>query len=185
MLNGARCNVNKYCSKSVLNGARCNVNKYCSKSVLNGARCNVNKYCSKSVLNGARCNVNKYCSKSVLNGARCNVNKYCSKSVLNGARCNVNKYCSKSVLNENKFFLSFPFCRDEVGHWTQCCMATFALFFYIALLWLFRSTFIIIPLPFSDLSSHNPPILAVVFLVFCILPVPLSQILSVISRLSF
>ena len=41
------------------------------------------------------------------------------------------------------------------------------------------SPFLLHPLPFSDLSSHNPPILPVVFLVFCNLIVYLSQIFLV------
>ena len=48
--------------------------------------------------------------------------------------------------------------------------------------WPFLSTFL--PLPFSALSSHDPPILAVAFIVFCNLLVSLSQLFSVISRLS-
>ena len=66
------------------------------------------------------------------------------------------------------FFLLFPFYRGEAGQLSHCCMATFLL-----------------PLPFLDLSSHNPPIFAVAFLVFSHLLVSLSQIFSVISRLSF
>ena len=50
--------------------------------------------------------------------------------------------------------------------------------------WPFLSTFLP-PLPFLDLSSHNPPILAVVFLVFYNLLVSLSRIFSVISYLVF
>ena len=41
------------------------------------------------------------------------------------------------------------------------------------------------PLPSSDLSSHNLPISAVIFLVFCYILVSLSQIFSVFSELSF
>ena len=50
--------------------------------------------------------------------------------------------------------------------------------------WPFLSIFLL-PLPFSDLSSHNPPISAVVFLVLCNLLVSLPQIFLVISHLSF
>ena len=50
--------------------------------------------------------------------------------------------------------------------------------------WPFLST-LLLPLPFSDLSSHHPPILTVVFLVFCNVFVSLSQIFSAISSLSF
>ena len=46
--------------------------------------------------------------------------------------------------------------------------------------WRLPSTFLLPP-PFLDLSSHNPPILAVVFLVFCSLPASLTQIFLVIS----
>ena len=57
------------------------------------------------------------------------------------------------------------------------CTATFIISFHWSLLLAFSFNF-----SFSDLSSHNPPILAVVFLVFCNLLASLSQIVSVNSR---
>ena len=63
-------------------------------------------------------------------------------------------------------------------------MATFIIFSIVPCCWPFLSTFLP-PLPFLDLSSHNPAILAVIFLVFCKLLVSLSQIFSVVSSISF
>ena len=76
----------------------------------------------------------------------------------------------------------FPFCRGEA------CLVVTPMYGYFCNLFplvpVVGSTFLP-PLPFSDLSSHSPPILAVVFLVFCNLIASLSRIFSVISRLSF
>ena len=81
----------------------------------------------------------------------------------------------------NLFFLWFPLYAGEAGRRT----AIFVICFHWSLLLAFLSTFLP-PLPFSDLSSHNPPILAVrVFLVFCNLLAYLSRIVSVIFHLSF
>ena len=71
------------------------------------------------------------------------------------------------------FFLSFPWCRGEAGHSSVSCSAAFVIFFHCSLLFVFSLHFLL-PLPFSDLFSHSPPILAVVFLVFCNLLVSLS-----------
>ena len=80
--------------------------------------------------------------------------------------------------------ISFSFSRGEAGQFSLCCMATFVIFSFVPCCWPSLSTFLP-PLPFLDLSSHNPPILAVVFLVLCNIPVSLSQIFAAISYLSF
>ena len=64
-----------------------------------------------------------------------------------------------------------PFSRGKAGHLSFRWTATFG-FIHCSLLLAFLSTFPR-PLPFSDLSSDNPPFLAVVFLVFCSLIVSL------------
>ena len=69
------------------------------------------------------------------------------------------------------------------GH-SPLCMAAFGIFSIAPCCWIFLSTFLP-PLPFLDLSSGNPPILAVVLLVFYNLLVCLSQIFLVISCLIF
>ena len=82
------------------------------------------------------------------------------------------------------FFLPFPFCRGEAGQLSLRCTATFVICFQLLpVVGLFTPLFVLICL--SCISLHNPLILAVVFHVFCDLPVSLSQIFSVISRLSF
>ena len=63
-------------------------------------------------------------------------------------------------------FLTFPFCRRGVCHSSLHCTASYVIFFIAPCCWLFLSTFLL-HLPFSSLPSDNPPILAVVFLVFC------------------
>ena len=95
--------------------------------------------------------------------------------------CNQRKNFSHDVELNNKGILHL---RDEAGHSSRHCTVSLY-FFCCSLSWLFplqfssssaflRSLFTqsshlicgLPPLPFSDLSSHNPPILAVVFLVF-------------------
>ena len=105
---------------------------------------------------------------------------------------------------------SSPFCRGEAGHSSLRCTATFVILFpLLPVVGLFsshllasaflRSIFIqsshlscrlprfLQPPRFflSDLSSHNPPILAVVFPASCNLLVSFSQIFWVISRISY
>ena len=83
------------------------------------------------------------------------------------------------------FFLWFPFRRSEPGLLVTSMYGYFCNN-HISIgprCWPFLSTFVP-PLPFSDLSSHIPPILAVVFLVFCNLRASLSLIFSVICHLS-
>ena len=82
------------------------------------------------------------------------------------------------------FFLSFPCCRGEASHSALRCRATFDICSLARCRWSFLSNFLL-RLPFLELSSHNPPISAVVFLVFCNLLVSLFQIFLVFSRLSF
>ena len=79
------------------------------------------------------------------------------------------------------FFLSFPLCRGDAGHSLFDC---FLILFHCSPLLTFYLHFSASS-AFLDLSSHNPPILAVVFLVFWNLLVSLSVIFSVIYRLSF
>ena len=78
----------------------------------------------------------------------------------------------------------FPFCRGESGHSSVCCTTVFLIFPSLPVAGLFPSTFLCL-LPFLGLSSDNPPILAVVLLIFCNIVVSLSQIFLVTSRLSF
>ena len=82
------------------------------------------------------------------------------------------------------FFLSFPFSRGDAGQLSLRCTATLVMFPIAPCCWPYLSTFLP-PLPFFDTPSDNPPILPVVFLVFSNLLVSLSQIFSVICRLSF
>ena len=88
------------------------------------------------------------------------------------------------------FFLLFPYCRGEAGHllliletcfFKHTVSATFVIFPMAPCCLPFPSTFRP-ALPDLDLSSHSPPILV---LVVCCLHFSLSQIFSVISRLSF
>ena len=81
------------------------------------------------------------------------------------------------------FFLWFPLCRGEAGLFVTPMYGYSCNSFPLVPV-PFLSTFLP-PLPFSGLSSHNPPILAVVFLVFCNHRASLSRIFSVISHLSF
>ena len=92
-----------------------------------------------------------------------------------------NKICQG--LSPVLFFLSFNFCRGEASHSSLRCRATFDICSIARCRWPFLSNFL--PLPFLELSFHNPPISAAVFLVFCNLLASLSQIFSVISSLSF
>ena len=81
---------------------------------------------------------------------------------------------------------SFPFSRGEaivIRHSTIWLLSLFC-FHCSPYCSSFLYTFLP-PLPFSDLSSYNPPILPVVYIVFRNLLVSLSQIFSVISSLSF
>ena len=59
-------------------------------------------------------------------------------------------------------------------------MVTVVLFSIGPRCWPFLSNFLS-PLPFSDLSSHNAPIQAMVFLIFCNLLGSLSQSLIIVS----
>ena len=73
----------------------------------------------------------------------------------------------------------------EAGQLSRHCTSIFVIFSIASCRWPFLSTDLPV-LPFLNLSSGNPPILAVVFsLCLCTLLVSLSQIFSVISRLSF
>ena len=67
-------------------------------------------------------------------------------------------------------------------YWSLRSTAIFA--FIGPCCWPFLSIFLH-PLPFSDLSSHSPPISAVVFLVFWSLLASLSRLFSVVYHLSF
>ena len=73
--------------------------------------------------------------------------------------------------------------RPAIYHFTVQLLRVFPLLPVVG----FFSIFLRPLLPFFDLSlsSHNPPILAVVFLAFCNLLVSFSQLSSVICRLSF
>ena len=66
-------------------------------------------------------------------------------------------------------FTSFPFCRGEHGLLSLRCTATLVIFPIVPSCWPFLCTFLP-PLPFLDLPSDNPSILAVDSLVFCNLP---------------
>ena len=66
------------------------------------------------------------------------------------------------------FFVWFPCVGVRLVYGSLRSTATFVSVSIGPCCWPFLSTFLP-PLPFSDLSSHSPPILAVVFLVFCIL----------------
>ena len=84
----------------------------------------------------------------------------------------------------NVFFLCFPVVgvRLVTRHFA---VRLFLLFSSIAPgCWPFLSMFLP-PLPFLCLSSHNPPILAVVFFIFCNLLVSLSQFFSVMCPAHF
>ena len=65
------------------------------------------------------------------------------------------------------FFLLFPCVGVRLIFWSLRSTATFVICFHrsLAVLGIF-SPFCLPPLPFSNLSSHSPPVLAVVFLVF-------------------
>ena len=81
--------------------------------------------------------------------------------------------------------LSFPLyccCIGEAGYLSHHSMATVVTFFCRSLLLAFSLHFLL-PLPCLFLSSHNPPILAVVFLDLCNPLVLLSQVLSVIFHI--
>ena len=69
-------------------------------------------------------------------------------------------------------------------YWSLRCMATFVICFHWSLL-LALSLHFLPPLPFSDLSSHSSPILAVVFLVSWNLLASLSRSFSGVYHLSF
>ena len=78
--------------------------------------------------------------------------------------------------------LWFPLCRGEAGllitpMYGYCCVS----FPLVPVVGLFSPIFFLLCL--SDLSSHNPPILAVTFLVFCNHRASLSRIFSVISHI--
>ena len=78
----------------------------------------------------------------------------------------------------------FPCVGVRLIYWSLRSTATFVICFNWSLLLAFSLHFLP-PLPFSDLSSHNPPILAVVFPVFWNLLTFLSRLFSVVYHLSF
>ena len=65
------------------------------------------------------------------------------------------------------FFLSFPCCRGEAGQLSLPCTATFVIIFHCSLLLAFSLGFSSSSAFLRYISSHNPSILAAVFLVFC------------------
>ena len=85
------------------------------------------------------------------------------------------------------FFLWFPLCRGEAGLVVTAEYGHFRnLLPSVPVVGLFSQfVFPLWALPFSDLSSHNPPILAVVFLVFCNHRASLTRIFLVVYHLSF
>ena len=78
----------------------------------------------------------------------------------------------------------FPCVWLRLVYWSLRSTATFVICVHWSLLFAFSLHFLP-PLPFSYISSHSPPILALVFLVFWNLLASLSRIFSVIYHLSF
>ena len=76
----------------------------------------------------------------------------------------------------------FPCVGVRLIYWSRRSTVTFVICFHWSLL-LALSLHFLPPLPFSGFSSHSPPILAVVFLVFWNLHASLSRLFSVVHHL--